>query len=441
MKIGFYTLGCKLNQTETEAIVESFSSEGYETVSVHEEADLYIINTCTVTSKSEQKARRIIRYLLNHYPQARVWVTGCYAQLDPDLLMGVDKRVEVIPGSLKSNLIALFESLPNKKLLNKEDLPSPREFLTDTCNNPFRLQPVRFRLHSRAFLKIQDGCNYHCAYCRVRLARGPSVSLPFPQLIERFQGILEQGYEEIVLTGVNISLYHWEGKNFGDVLLSLLKLPGRFRIRLSSLEPEAFTPSLLEALSLPQICPHIHLSLQSASDAVLRRMRRPYTQKQVQHLLDSLCKVHTNLYLAADIITGFPSETDADHQITREFLSTNPFLDVHVFPFSPRPGTEGYKMKPRIPERIARQRAKEITSVVLPKYRNYLQCQVGRTLTVLVEEVTKEGEWAGTAENYVTVRGSRLSEEANSYLRLKKGKLYPCVIVNNKDNYLIGNII
>ncbi len=446
MKIGFYTLGCKLNQTETEAIIDAFVSSGYEAVSIREEADLYIINTCTVTSKSEQKARRVIRHLLETHPSASVVVTGCYAQLDPDQLRHLGDRVLVVPGSAKDTLLDLpirIGGIENP-LWEKSDSDLFGTLPLDSTR-PFRFFAPRYTFHARAFLKIQDGCDHRCSYCRVRLARGPSISLPLEQVKERFLDLASRGYKEIVLTGVNISQYHSEGRNLGDLLLVLLELPTDLRIRLSSLEPEGITPSFLKALQEQRVCPHFHLSVQSGSEFILRRMKRPYTLKTIQSVLEILRKGKEDPYLAADFIVGFPGEMEEHYKETLRFIESNEFTDLHLFPFSPRPGTEAFELKPRVPERVVHERLEVLSGLANTFFQSYLQRQIGQHREVLLETRSKEGVWEGTSENYLTVQIPTFSEHSppldSAPLTLTKGNRVTCKILQIREKKLIGIIV
>ena len=446
MKVGFYTLGCKLNQTETEAIVDAFVSCGNEAVSLQEEADLYVINTCTVTSKSEQKARRVIRHLLETYPHARVLVTGCYAQLEGEQLRLLGDRVVVVPGSVKDVLLDLPRHIEgNDSLLQEMMETGAFDTFPMGTEHAFRFFSPRYKFHSRGFLKIQDGCDHRCSYCRVRLARGPSSSLPWEQVKERFLGLASRGYKEIVLTGLNISQYRWEGKNLGDLLQMLLELPTNLRIRLSSLEPEGITPSFLDAVRENHICPHFHLSVQSGSDSILQRMRRPYTAKTVQSVIEALRKIKADPYMAADFIVGFPGETDAQYEETLRFIQANAFTDLHLFPFSPRPGTEAYELKPRVPERVTRQRLEELSALSATFFRAYVERQVGQIREVLLEKNDPDRGWEGTSENYLSVYIPFSVEETISSTgepsTLRKGERVMCKILQIRDNKLIGMII
>lgn len=443
MKAGFYTLGCKLNQCETEALADAFRSAGLEPVGIEDDADLYIVNTCTVTSKSEQKARRILRKILAEHPGRPLIVTGCYAQVEQDAIRNLGSRVFPVGLEDKAGLLGLPEFLaagtsnPAERISDRiaawidEEAPLPR------ADGRFRFQAARFSFHTRAFLKIQDGCDNHCTYCRVRIARGPSLSLGAEDVLRRFRRLEEEGYCEIVLTGVNLCSYRWEGGGLDSLLGKILSAGGSSRIRLSSLEPDGITESLARVLSNPRICPHFHLPVQSGSDTVLRNMRRRYTSDTVLEAVGRLRSVKENPFIAADLIVGFPGETGADHRSTVDLVRKIEPADLHVFPFSPRPGTEAVNMAGKIPERTARERASELRSFAEESLAGYALASVGTRRDIVVEEESR-GEWEGMADNYLTVRGS--SFPGTSFPTPEPGTRIIAKIVKIRDKKLIGII-
>jgi threonylcarbamoyladenosine tRNA methylthiotransferase MtaB len=295
-----------------------------------EEAEVYLINTCTVTGKSEQKARRFIRGLACRRPAALLLVTGCYAQLEGAAIESLGPNVTVVSQADKSLLLDLPRRLQEQGTGARIEKGSP---------DPFAFQVQRYSFHSRAFLKIQDGCDHRCAYCRVPLARGGSLSLD-PELAVRRAGLLEQaGYREVVLTGVNLSAWRHGGEGLGELLERLLISTAGIRLRLSSLEPETIKPALVQALRHPRVCPHFHLPVQSGSDRLLAAMRRRYRAEQVRRAVGLLRGARAEPFLAADLIAGFPGETEEDFRATFELAESLGFAKLHVFPFSPRPGT------------------------------------------------------------------------------------------------------
>ena len=411
IRAAVYTLGCKLNQCESEALAYSFDSRGFFITSAHEDASVYIINTCTVTSKAEQKARRMIRKLSREHPDSVVLVTGCYAQLDgADLALG--ENVIVVPHDRKDEINSLPSFLQNRGHITAGIV---REFFSRpggavsaaaAAEKPdpdrFWYESVDFNYHTRAFLKIQDGCDKSCAYCRVTIARGDSVSLDADKVVSQFEALLQKGYKEVVLTGVNLTSYNSRGLDFSGILTELTPAAAAAgaRIRLSSLEPETIDERMAQAVSSPVVCPHFHIPVQSGSDKVLSAMRRHNNREKIINAVNTLRSVKDDPFLAADVIAGFPGETDEDFEQTRSLLELCGFAHLHVFPFSPRPGTAAAEMKHPVPERVAGERTDILRRLSAENYRRYAQRWVGREVEVLPEE-EKAGILYGTSENYL----------------------------------------
>jgi threonylcarbamoyladenosine tRNA methylthiotransferase MtaB len=443
MKIGFYTLGCKLNQTETEAVADGFRRGGREPVGIGEPADLYIVNTCTVTSKSEQKARRVIRQILKMRPGKPVIVTGCYAELEAAALdrLGTEVYVLGLEGKdalldLPGELEQLGENPPALRIREIVENWTERIRHIEEPRGRFRFQASRYSFHSRAFMKVQDGCDNSCSYCRVRLARGPSVSVDIESAISRFKDLQEKGYEEVVLTGVNLTNYRWEKKGLDFLLERLLSLDTGIRIRLSSIEPDAVSPGLLEVLKHPSICPHFHLPLQSGADGILSSMRRRYTTKQVIELVEKLRRVKDRPFIAADLIVGFPGESKDHHGETLNLLHRIEPADLHVFPFSPRPGTSAALLPSRVPERIARERAEELRDLAKNFHRNYSLSRLGNLADVLLEEPVGEDAWMGLSEMYLPVH---IEKPVGFPSRnLVKGKRFSVRLTELRESRLCG---
>ncbi len=408
MEAAFYTFGCKLNQLETEALASSFRGQGFSIVKVDQQADFYIINTCTVTSKSEQKARRLIRSLARNHPRARLIVTGCYAQMDERGLAELADNLVVVPQNRKDTLLDLPGLLLRQagEPVDLKKLPA----VSPSCSHSvFRFQVEQFSFHSRAFLKIQDGCDYGCAYCRIPLARGGSVSLNPEEAISGAVKLEKQAYREVVLTGVNITSYNYRGWTLPELITGILKATSSMRLRLSSLEPEMINKQLVEALSDRRVCSHFHIPLQSGSDRVLLLMGRRYKAKRVSRAVDLLRKVKPEAFLAADVLIGFPGESEDDFQATRELVMELGFSRLHVFPFSPRPGTAAEKMKEHIPERIRDQRVKEMISLSKELLERYKQRFVGRRVEAILE---RSSTTAVTAAGAATVPASAAGSTA-----------------------------
>ncbi|MDR2535855.1 MAG: tRNA (N(6)-L-threonylcarbamoyladenosine(37)-C(2))-methylthiotransferase MtaB [Treponema sp.] len=414
--VAFYTLGCKLNQLESESIAESFRNAGFKALpweSGEEHPSLLIVNTCTVTSKAEQKARRIIRGALKDHLQGVILVTGCYAQMDPLSIELLEKettgcsenRLFVIPGDQKSTLLDLprFLIQESRRIFDESgDLFSTAmpalvadlvfQWVQTVPNKGFsqkqerfRFNPGNFFFHSRPFLKIQDGCDNACSYCRVSIARGPSVSFESPHILGALKTLEDRGYGEAVLTGVNISQYRDGSRDLAGLLDYLLRETDHIRLRLSSLEPEGINRDLLAVLSNPRIRPHIHLSVQSGSVSILERMGRRYTPDVIDQAVQRIRSVKHDPFVACDIIAGFPGETEEDFEATYCLCWSLDFAWIHAFPYSRRPDTAAYTFKEAVPERESRLRVDRLLVLGNEGRRNYIRRWLGRTLEGIAE--------------------------------------------------------
>ena len=401
MNICVYTLGCRLNQCESEAIASSFVSEGFTVVDENSGAELYIVNTCTVTGKAEQKARRMIRLFAAR--DSYVVVTGCYAQMAQEELEKLSDRVLVVPLVKKAALLQLAKHI-NSAFAGGMDLGEALSSFTEADAGVFDYEASSFSYHSRAHLKVQDGCDNECGYCRVHVARGKSVSLDRNLVIERALELEERGFNEIVLTGVNLTMYDHEGDGLGGMMLALIpRLRDTTRLRLSSMEPDHIDEALIEACSSHKVHPHFHIPLQSASDKVLRRSNRKYSRSHLEWVLSQLRRVKDDPFIACDVIAGLPAEGEAEFRETYEFLKDNRFAAMHVFPFSPRPDTPLWGARDKAEERVRDERAKLLRELSGQLSDEYTGRQKGRTLEVLLE-TRKDGFWYGTTGNYLKVK-------------------------------------
>ncbi|MCK9287794.1 MAG: tRNA (N(6)-L-threonylcarbamoyladenosine(37)-C(2))-methylthiotransferase MtaB [Sphaerochaetaceae bacterium] len=405
MTFSMYTLGCKLNQCESEAIADAFTKEGFMLAESGAPADIYIINTCTVTGKAEQKARRMIRKYASEPQRPIVITTGCYAQMDGESLAALDERVVVIPLDKKSALLHLPAFLASHAISGTDALEAVRSFAhMDVSSDAFDYKAISFSFHSRAFLKIQDGCDNLCAYCRVTLARGDAVSLDVDEVITRCKALEHQGYPEIVLTGVNITAYNSRGVTLGALVQRLLdELGSSMRVRLSSLEPDRLDDSLLSSIADPRVQSHFHLPIQSASDNVLVRCNRHYDVTVVSEAITQLRKIKNDPFIAADLITGLPGEDTADFEATVKFVKDHDLSQLHVFPFSPRPQTALFAAKDRVPESVRDERAKVLRDLSVIHYRRYIKRQLGKEVEVILEKHHKD-MWHGLTGNYIKVQ-------------------------------------
>ncbi|UTC63657.1 tRNA (N(6)-L-threonylcarbamoyladenosine(37)-C(2))-methylthiotransferase MtaB [Treponema sp. OMZ 788] len=428
------TLGCRLNQVESDALAVRFAECGFDVFSKETELSilpvkLCIVNTCTVTGKAEQKARRLIRLLLKEHNEAAILVTGCYAELEADSIEKINERIVAFSGKKKDELDELPQFLKEACLKNtfekndavnlkknilffrnqvysKED-KSDKSFLIKEAEKRkamFKLSSPVFFFYSRASLKVQDGCNNACAYCRIRLARGYSVSLPAEEAVRRIIQIEKNGSSEVVLSGVNLSQYRDETYGgFANLLAMLLENTKKIRLRISSMYPECVDEDILKIVEDKRICPHFHLSVQSGSDKILRAMNRPYREADIRRAVDNLRKVKDNPFIGCDIITGFPSETEDDFLQTFKMCEDLKIPGIHVFPFSARPGTKAFSMKPKVPEREAGRRAALLSELSEKNYQNYLASCNGKVFFGVTERPQKNEDLRIVTENYLTL--------------------------------------
>ena len=425
MRAAFHTLGCKLNQCETETLATLYARRGFFIVPCSEAADIYIFNTCTVTSKSEQKARRIIRKVRRENPEAIICITGCYAQVAREDLQKSFPDALIVPMDKKMALAEVAGKIAAVSQKRQEGTDIRRDFfaavedcsdLSAATNGVFRNALKMDQFRSRPYFKIQDGCNNRCSYCRVPVARGRSRSLDTESVVAGVEELEKNGYGEVVLTGVNLSLYRSTGKQSNDcglpeLLDSILTKTDRIRIRLSSIEPDALTPELLRIVGHRRIRSHFHLPIQSGSERILALMNRNYTADQLKEAVYALRTVKDNPFISADVIVGFPGETEVDFEETETLIRALHFSQLHVFQFSRRPDTPAFTIKPSVPERIMKQRSQKLIKLSEELYRRYAESWKGRSLEAVVEEGGSVDVKRGTTENYLrlNIRGAEVA--------------------------------
>jgi threonylcarbamoyladenosine tRNA methylthiotransferase MtaB len=409
LSVAVYTLGCKLNQCESEGLADAFYHNGFTIVKPAERADIYIVNTCTVTSKAEQKARRMIRKFALSDHQPLVIVTGCYAQMEQELISRVADRLIIVPLERKAHLLSLPAYISIMLTSGRPLRESVEAFITDKQlldreHGPFSYEAVTFMYHARAFLKIEDGCDNACSYCRVTLARGAAVSLPANQAVERALEIERRGYREIVLTGVNITAYRDGNIFLGSLIEKMLdSLSDRTRIRLSSLEPDMIDEKLIDLCRDQRIQPHFHIPLQSGSEKVLASVNRVYDMQEAMKAIEKLKSVKEDPFMAADVITGLPGEGEDDFNRSFELLTRLGFSQVHVFPYSPRPDTPLYDADSHVPEYLRDQRAQRLRELSVRLFEAYRNRWVSKSVEAIIEHHSGEDIRAVTG-NYLKVK-------------------------------------
>lgn len=412
-KIAFYTLGCKVNQYETEAMEELFKNSGYTVTDFDDFADIYLINTCTVTSMSDRKSRQIIRRAKKINPNSVVVVTGCYAQTAPDDVLAVDGVNLVLGTKDRKNIVTLTEALsPDSKICKVTDIMDNHTFE--------QLNITGYEERTRAYIKVQEGCNQFCTYCIIPYARGPIRSRAVSDIISEITALTERGFSEFILTGIHIASYGEDGDaaDLSDLLLEVNKIDKVKRIRLSSIEPMTLDSGFIEKIRpCTKLCPHFHLSLQSGCDSVLKRMNRKYTTAQYESIVDGLRKNFPNAAITTDIMVGFPGETDEEFEKCIEFVKRIAFAEAHVFQYSPRRNTPAAKMKRQIPPEVKEERSKQMIRLTDLTKNEFLHSQLEKDVEVLFEQEckNKKGYYEGKTDNYVTVLAYSDSDISGKY--------------------------
>ncbi len=416
-KVAFHTLGCKLNFAETSTISRSFSEEKFERVPASEKADIYVINTCSVTDAADKKCRQAIKKFINLSPEAFIAVVGCYAQLKPQEI-SVIPGVDLVLGSNEKFNISDYIVSFDKKL--KTEIHSYDLTSADSFKPSFSMGD-----RTRSFLKIQDGCDYGCSYCTIPLARGRSRNPEISKIILEAERIAETGIKEIVLTGVNIGDFgRSTGESFVKLLKELVKVPGIERFRISSIEPNLLSDELIAlAAKNEKILPHFHIPLQSGSDKVLGLMRRRYTRDVFASRIKMVKEKMPLAGIGADVIVGFPGETNSDFEDTYSFLEDTPLSYLHVFTFSERPGTIAEKLPGKIPFSEKEKRSKSLISLSQKKNIIFNKLNIGQVTNVLFEKTYCEGLITGFTSNYIRVEYPWESKLAGQIKKVKLNKI------------------
>jgi len=396
MRVAISTLGCKANQYDSSAIEDTLVSAGFECVPFPGPAEACIINTCTVTGRTDQESRQIIRRARRFNPSAVVIVTGCYAQVAHQEVSRIEGVDYVLGNPEKERILDYLLSRPGTEC-PKVNVGSP--------DAPLNLRAGGSSGRTRAYLKIQDGCNNRCSYCIIPYARGRARSLPLKDVLEGCDGFVDRGYKEIILTGIHLGSY---GLDIGVSLVALLKgIEKRdypCRIRLSSLDPDEVTEALIEVMSQSSvICNHLHLPLQSGDDNVLRRMRRSYTASLFVERVERLTNLITGISLGVDVMVGFPGEGEREFINTYELLKDIPIAYLHIFPFSRRKGTPAYGFKDQVDKRVIKERCGLLRGLDRLKRKRFYETHIGKRVSVLVETIRDEGVLMGKSRNYIPV--------------------------------------
>jgi len=429
LSVAFITQGCKVNQYETQAMRELFAEQGYNIVD-EKEADIYVINTCTVTHTTDQKARQIIRKIDRQNPNAFIIVTGCYANREPKTISQIDGVDLVLPNCEKSRIV---DYLKNDDLINAE-VESERDTRLD-----FHIS--RFSEQTRAFIKIQDGCDSFCSYCIIPYVRGRTISRSISDIVTEVKRLSKNGYKEVVLTGIHLLNY---GKDFPehinivDVIDKIESIEGIERIRLSSIEPIDIKNEIVDQLAnFDKLMPHFHISLQSGSDEILNLMRRRYTTKQYAALVNKIRVLLPKVGITSDIMVGFPGEEDRHFNETCQFIKAMEFSQLHVFRYSRRPGTLAADFRNQVPPKIAIKRSQIVRDIGSKLYTEFRQKMLGHKMKVLVEDCRegKENWLAGFTDNYIRTIVNIPENLINQIIPVKLIKIEDDLVVASQISY------
>lgn len=397
--VAFCTLGCKVNQYETEAMTEMFKNSGYSVCKFEDVCDIYIINTCTVTGMSDKKSRQMIRRAKHNNPNAIVAVVGCYSQVSPEEVAKIEGVNLVLGTKERKNIVALVEQCNTQSQITKvEDALSNRDYED--------IWVTTYDDRTRAYVKIEDGCTEFCSYCIIPYARGPVRSRPIDDIVAEVERLSFAGFKEVVLTGIHIGSYGRDLKDVTllDVLTAVHKIEGIERIRISSVEPRTLTEHFISKISkLPKICDHFHISLQSGCDETLARMNRKYTTDEYYNSVRLLRKFYKNPAITTDIMVGFAGETDAEFEQSLDFMQKVAFAEAHVFSYSVRKGTKAEKMTGHLPPNVKEERSKRMIDLCDKLHKDYVEQFAGAQMPVLVERCIGNNVYEGHMTNYIKV--------------------------------------
>ena len=430
-RVAFYTLGCKVNQYETEAMLELFEKEGYEKAETEDYADVYVINTCTVTHMSDRKSRQYIRRMKKKNPDAIIAVVGCYSQVSPEEILSIDEVNLVMGTNDRKKIVEEVKKIDaSRKVSTVDDIMKVKAFEEIEIN--------KTNGKTRAFMKIQDGCDRYCSYCIIPYARGRVRSRDLESIVKEVENLASNGYKEVVLTGIHVASYGKDIKDSDIKLLDVIKqindIEGIERIRLSSVEPILFTDEFVEAVStMDKVCPHYHLSLQSGCDETLKRMRRRYTTEEYKAIVDRLRAAIPNVSITTDVIVGFPGETNEEFDKTYEFLKDIELTHMHIFKYSPRKGTPAATMENQVDPSTKHDRSEKLLQLNEENFNKFGQKMLDKEFNVLFEQKVGDNKYEGLTENYVKVIVESDKDLSEQILKVK--------IKDVKNEFLEGILV
>ncbi|AWH78140.1 tRNA (N(6)-L-threonylcarbamoyladenosine(37)-C(2))-methylthiotransferase MtaB [Clostridioides difficile] len=430
-KVAFYTLGCKVNQYETEAMLELFEKDGYEQVNSEEYADVYVINTCTVTHMSDRKSRQYIRRVKKKNPDAIIAVVGCYSQVSPEEILDIEEVNLVMGTNDRRKIVEEIKKInSSKKVSTVDDIMKVKAFE--------EIEISQTNGKTRAFMKIQDGCDRFCTYCIIPYARGRVRSRDIDSIVDEVKKLANNGYKEVVLTGIHVASYGKDLKDRDIKLLDVIKQINQIekieRIRLSSVEPILFTDEFVnEVLKMDKVCPHYHLSLQSGCDETLKRMNRRYTTLEYKTIVDRLRSKMPDVAITTDVIVGFPGETNEEFKKTYEFLREIELSQMHIFKYSPRKGTPAATMENQVDPQMKHFRSEQLLNLSKVNFNKFATKFIGRELDVLFEQNIEGNKYEGLTSNYI-----RVVVESDKNIQ---GQILKVKINDVKDEYVEGILL
>ncbi len=427
-KVAFYTLGCKVNQYETESIKNQLIKKGYEEVNFEDKADIYIVNSCTVTSVADRKTRNMLRRAKKINPNGAVIVTGCYAQTNSKELLEMEDIDYVIGNTDKSGIVNFIEDIENRTM---EKLKNHNIFL-DSEYTEYEFATLREM--SRAYVKIQDGCNNFCSYCKIPFARGKSRSRHKDNILKEITKLSQEGFKEIILIGINLGAYGEDlenGGNFEDLLRDILKIDGIERVRIGSVYPDKISDEFIEMFSNPKLMPHLHISLQSCDDSVLKRMKRKYGSSLIEERLTKLREAVPNMEYTADVIVGFPGETQEMFENSYKLIDKIGFSGLHIFQYSDRENTLASTFEDKIDPKVKKERADELEKLKEIMAERERKKYLDKELRVLVEE-EKNGYFYGYSENYLRVKLKGEATNLNHIVSVKINSLEKEMLIGDE---------
>ena len=427
-KAALYTLGCRLNQAETANIARDLQNRGFEIVPFGEAADLTVVNTCTVTEKADARCRQAVRKSVRKNPDTFVAVIGCYAQMAVEDIRRIEGVDLIMGNEHKMQLADYVETL--------DKMSEPRVVHTSKISREsFTIESVGFYdTHTRANIKIQDGCNFVCSFCIIATARGPARSRDFQDILQEAHKLAEMGHRELVLSGVNIGTYKNEDKNFLDLVAALEQVPGIERIRISSIEPTTVTRELIDYMAgSAVVCPYLHIPLQSGDDAILDSMRRKHDAAFFREIIEYAAEKIPHIGIGTDIMVGYPGEDEQAFKNSKALLADLPVSFYHVFTYSDRKGTGSYKMKPKVSPDEKKRRMRSMTDLGQRRKMQFIRENLGREYDVLFEE-NKDGCWFGLTGNYIRVAVKEGEWPLHNVIKRVR-------LVRREEDYVMGEIV